>query len=81
MLEPWMKESLALWQERLTDEELRLCRTLPHRLSMAEREQRRTAMNKACSKEIFWGFFDDGLWARVKRFIYTTMVHPLLKRR
>jgi len=78
-LEPWMKENLSLYMERLSDEELKICRTIFHRLTRQERRRKAEIMQKVAARDYFWGFDHNTWWASVKRAFYLHVAHPILK--
>lgn len=78
-IKPWMKKDLLPWMERLSDEELCICRTIYHRLSLEDRRRKAIIMEKVMDRDIFWGFLNDSWWSGIKRNIYIGIIHPILK--
>lgn len=69
---------LMPWQQRLNDNELRICLSFFHVLEEDERELRRKIMKRETRIDLFWGFFDDGKDAERRRKYYFLAVHPRL---
>jgi len=67
-------------KERLTSSELKLVETLPHTLDEVLRQERISVMQRETSRDIFWGFYSDGAWAKIRRTVYKILVHPILKK-
>lgn len=67
--------------ERLTDSEYLIAvKTMPHQQTPEQRELRRQINANQASIDIRWGFFDDGLWAAIKRSIYKIVVHHFMRK-
>ncbi len=73
-----MKFQLSHWQQRLNDQELKLCREFIHNLDKEERDKRRIIMWRETRRDLSWGFFDETIWGFVRRTFYKVFVHRWL---
>jgi hypothetical protein len=66
--------------ERLTNKERELMKTPWSLLSRGEKIQRELILLDELERSLSWGFFQDGLIARIKRAIYKNIAHQFYKR-
>lgn len=69
---------LMPWQQRLNNEELRLCLTFLHWLEDDERDKRQKIMRRETMRDQFWGFYDEGKDAARRRKYYFLVIHRQL---
>lgn len=67
-------------RERLNPYELEIYRTPPSDLvGDILLEEKMRILAREAKLDYFWGFYENGRWSSLKRFVYKTFIHAILK--